>query len=125
MSKAQFLAERQRPGEIYAGLILGKNGQPDYHLFLLPQKPTTPKNDWDSSMSWAASVGGALPTPSEQSLLHANCKEHFEKDWYWSSAQIAHFDSYAWVQDFNYGSQDGTHKSYKFRARAVRRELII
>lgn len=125
MNKAQFLAERQRPGEIYAGLILGKNGQPDYHLFLLPAKPKTPKNDWDTSMSWAASVGGALPTPPEQSLLHANCKEHFENDWYWSSEQYARNDVYAWMQGFYGGGQYGNHKSNEYRARAVRRELVI
>ena len=32
MSKAQFLAENLKDGEIYAGLILGEEGQNDYHL---------------------------------------------------------------------------------------------
>jgi len=124
MSKAQFLAERQRPGEIYAGLILGKDGQPDYHLFLLEAKPKAPLN-WTDSNKWAASVGGELPNRCEQSLLFANRKEHFDKGWYWSSEQNAHDGSYAWMQYFNDGLQDDIHKSHKYRARAVRRELII
>ncbi|MBR7792342.1 DUF1566 domain-containing protein [Undibacterium sp. FT147W] len=124
MSKAQFLAERQRPGEIYAGLILGKNGQPDYHLFLLEAKPKA-LLDWADSKKWAASVGGELPNRCEQSLLFANRQEHFEKDWYWSSEQNARNDDYAWVQSFGSGLQSSGRKSGKYRARAVRRELII
>jgi len=124
MSKAQFLAENQRTGEIYAGLILGKNGQPDYHLFLLEAKPQTPLN-WTDSNKWAASIDGELPNRREQSLLFANCQEHFEKDWYWSSEQNARTGSYAWMQDFLTGGQYDDHKSSKGRARAVRRVLII
>ena len=124
MSKAQFLAENQRTGEIYAGLILGKNGQPDYHLFLLEAKPQTPLN-WTDSNKWAASIDGELPNRREQSLLFANCQEHFEKDWHWSSEQYAHNDDYAWMQFFGNGNQNNGHKSYKYRASAVRRVLII
>ena len=32
-SLEQFIKQNLRPGEIYAGLILGKNNEPDYHLF--------------------------------------------------------------------------------------------
>lgn len=39
MSKAKFLEENLRTGEVYAGLILGKDGQPDCHVVLLAAKP--------------------------------------------------------------------------------------
>ena len=122
MSKAQFLAENLKPGEIYAGLILGKDGQPDYHLALLPTKPS--KLTWNAAMTWAALLGGDLPNRREQSLLLANCKEEFEGYYYWSNEQYADSPGYAWLQDFDYGGQYGNRKSYECRARAVRRLII-
>ena len=67
MSKAQFLAENLKDGEIYAGLILGEEGQPDYHLALLPAKPENRLN-WSNALAWAASVGGELPLQSVMRL---------------------------------------------------------
>ena len=124
MSKAQFLAENLKTSEIYSGLILGKDGEPDYHLVLLPAKPEKALN-WSDAVAWAKSVGGDLPTRSEQALLFANNKEHFEGAWYRSNTQGAHNTDYAWVQDFLDGDQSILRKSYEFRARAVRRLLII
>ena len=124
MSKAQFLAENLKTSEIYSGLILGKDGEPDYHLVLLPAIPEK-KLNWSDALAWARSVGGDLPTRSEQALLFANSKEHFESAWYWSNTQDARSTDYAWVQIFDDGGQDGFHKSYEGRSRAVRRLLII
>ena len=123
MSKAQWMQENLKPGEIYAGLILGKDGQPDHHLFLLEAKPAN-KLNWEAAKAWAASVGGELPTRSEQSLLFANAKEQFESYYYWSGEQDAGYPSYAWMQHFYGGNQYGFHKSFEFRARAVRRLII-
>ena len=47
MSKAQFLKDNLKPGEVYAGLILGQNGEKDYHLILLPQ--TVPSTTWQKA----------------------------------------------------------------------------
>ena len=124
MSKAQFLAENLKTSEIYSGLILGKDGEPDYHLVLLPAKPEKALN-WSDAVAWAKSVGGDLPTRSEQALLFANNKEHFEGAWYWSNTQYAHLTGYAWMQGFTSGSQTSYLKSDEYRARAVRRLLII
>ncbi len=123
MSKQQFLAENQLEGETYAGLILGKNSDPDYHLFLRPEKPEKPLS-WPAAMEWAKSIGYELPTRQDQSLLFANCQPEFEKAWYWSCEQYAHSDVYACMQDFKYGGQYGNHKSYEYRARAVRRVYL-
>lgn len=119
MSNAQFLAENLKPGETYAGLILGKDGQPDYHLVLLPGQQES--INWEDAQKWAESVGGAIPDRRESSLLFANCKEHFKPAWYWSCEHYAHYDAYAWLQDFNYGFQDITRESFQLRACAVRR----
>ncbi|BEV15099.1 DUF1566 domain-containing protein [Herbaspirillum sp. DW155] len=122
-AKTAWLAENQREGEIYAGLLLGKNGEPDQHIFLLPGEAEGV--NWAAAKEWAAKTGGDLPTRREQSLLFANCKEAFQPRWYWSGEQHAAYSSYAWYQDFSYGglSNDGT--SYEGRARAVRRLAIL
>ena len=123
MSKQLFLEQNLKTGEIYAGLILGTNGAPDHHVFLLAAKPDN-KLNWDAAMEWAKSVGGDLPTRNEQSLLFANAKEHFEYAWYWSNTPYAGYTDYAWVQDFGHGYQGSVLKSYEGRARAVRRLII-
>lgn len=120
MSKAQFMEENLQPGEIYAGLILGKNGTPDYHLFLRPENPEKTLS-WPEAMAWAKSIGYELPTRQDQSLLFANCQPEFENAWYWSSEQYSHYNDCAWLQNFYDCYQSGSHKSNMYRARAVRR----
>lgn len=104
-------------GETYAGLILKEDGTPSHHVILLPGD-----NDdatWEAQMEWANSVGGELPTRKEQSLLFANCKQHFKRDCYWSCE--APESGWAWCQDF-YGGRQGYDGRYgELRARAVRR----
>lgn len=115
------------PGEKYAGLILGKDGDSDYHLILLPEQIKDVK--WDEAVKWAKQQGNEfdshLPNRREQSLLFANLKEEFEEYAYWSSEQRASASDSAWCQGFNDGNQDTWLKSFHFRARAVRRLLVI
>lgn len=108
-----------RNGERYAGLMLGKDGEPGYHLILLPG--AVEDKTWDQAKEWAASVGGELPTRREQSLLFANLGEEFESAWYWSGTPSESRSYYAWYQDFGDGVQNLTRKFFEFRARAVRR----
>lgn len=111
------------PGELYAGIVLNKDGAPRHHLILLPQI-TDVRLNWDDAMAWAEVVRGTLPTRQEQALLFANCKNAFEPAWYWSSEQYAGNASNAWDQDFDYGSQDISGKGCKGRVRAIRRVSI-
>lgn len=76
MNKEQFLKENMKTGEQYAGILLGKDGTPDQHIFLLPGEAESIK--WQAAKDWAASAGGDLPTRREQSLLFANLKEAFQ-----------------------------------------------
>ena len=78
MNIAQSIAEHLKAGELYAGIILGKDGQPDHHLILLPGEPAK-RLSWDRAVKWATKNGGELPTRREQSLLFANLKEEFEE----------------------------------------------
>jgi hypothetical protein len=48
----------------------------------------------------------------------------FERDWYWTDKQHESDSDSAWVQSFDWGGQDYYHKSYKIRARLVRRVPI-
>lgn len=110
-----------QPGEHYAGIILGKDGEQSYHLILLPGEAES--LTWEKAKAWAQNAGGELPTRREQSLLYANLKEQFKNEWYWSSEQHVSDSVYAWYQVFNDGGQ-GIIKYGKLRARAVRRLVI-
>ncbi len=110
------------PGERYAGLILGENGNSDYHLILLPGD--LEDKTWEQAKDWAASIGGELPTRREQSLLFANLKTEFESAWYWSGQAHETESGWAWCQGFSYGTQDDTTQDDEFRARAVRRLVL-
>ncbi|CAN7640446.1 DUF1566 domain-containing protein [Paraburkholderia terricola] len=109
-------------GERYAGLILGENGEPDYHVVLLPGEAED--ITWEAAGAWAAERGGLLPSRREQSLLFANLKSEFQSAYYWSSEQHESNGGWAWYQYFNYGTQHGYGKSSKLRARAVRRLVL-
>jgi len=119
MSKEQWIKENLKPGEEYAGIILGKDGAPDHHLILLPGEAEG--ITWPKAVEWAKKAGGELPTRREQRVLYANAKEHFQPAWYWSGEQHASLSVNAWLQYFNYGYQDSDGKGFQGRARAVRR----
>lgn len=110
-------------GERFAGLIVGKDGEPSYYLILLPGQA----NDinWKDAQTWAKGQGGELPTRREQSLLFANLKEQCDPNWYWSSDTHESDSAYAWCQLFYNGCQNNHHKlTTRCRASAVRRLII-
>ncbi len=111
------------PGEEYAGLVIGKDGEPSHHLVLLPGE--LEKATWESAKEWADKQGGefaaSLPNRREQALLYANLKEHFADAWYWSCEPYASDAGYAWFQSFDSGYQYYCHQGRQLRARAVRR----
>jgi hypothetical protein len=108
-----------KDGEHYAGLILNADGTPSHHLVLLPEADK--RMPWQAAVEYAKDQGGTLPTRREQSLLFANLKDQLQPNWYWSGEQHEEDGSFAWTQDFSYGDQFSTLKSYEGRARAVRR----
>lgn len=109
-------------GEVYAGILLDKKGQPSHHLVLLAGKRDN--FTWEEAKKWALDQGGELPTRKEQALLFANAAKHFEARWYWSCEQYASDPSCAWMQYFTSGGQLYGRTSSKGRARAVRRVPI-
>ena len=136
--EAQPAAEREQihfpevlidlnPGEQYAGLIVGKDGEPSYHLVLLPGEAEeitfTDANEW-ARRRQGGEYEASLPTRREQALLYANCKEQFQSAWYWSSEAHASDAGSAWFQYFDYGGQGYSHQFYQLRARAVRRLIL-
>lgn len=106
-------------GEIYAGIILNSEGAPSHHLVLLPGD--NDDANWADQTEWAKSIGGELPTRAEQSMLFANCKQHFQENWYWSGETVSSEPGWAWSQGFYDGYQSYDRKHYELRARAVRR----
>ncbi len=111
-------------GVIYAGEVIGQNGNPNYRLYLLLEKPDNPLN-WKDATTWTTFVGGDLPTRSEQAILYGNLKAEFETRWYWSNTQDANNTDYAWMQNFDNCNQDFYHKSNEYRARAVIRVFDV
>ena len=111
------------PGEHYAGIITGKDGEPSYHLVLLPGQAGD--ITWEKAMEWASKQGGdsvaSLPTRREQALLYANLKEEFEERAYWSCEAHESESGWAWYQTFRNGYQDFSNRYDELRARAVRR----
>ena len=118
-AKAAFLAASLKTGEHYAGLLLGKNGEPDQHLVVIAVNDT--KTNWAAQTEWAKGAGGELPSRRELNLLRANMRELFKDEWYWSNETYESESSYAWCQNFDDGSQCDIHKSAALRAVAVRR----
>jgi hypothetical protein len=118
-------------GGIYAGIVRGENGQPDYHLIHATIEHELIKIKWQAAIDAAKTritlfTDWSLPNRREARLLTINSPESFDKDsWYWTSEQNANHPDYAWMQDFDYGNQYLTLKSGEYRARAVRRFSII
>lgn len=109
-------------GEAYAGLILGKEEDPDYHLVLLPGEAVDVS--WPSAVDWAVARGGVLPTRRELALLFANQREAFERNWYWSSEPHETRTQLVWGQNFASGIQTIYGRPYRGHARAVRRIAV-
>ena len=103
-------------GERWAGIV--SVGTQLHHMILLPGDF---EGNWKAAIAWAKEQGGELPTRLEQSLLWAEAKTQFRRDWYWSCEPYASDASYAWMQYFSNGNQYGTHVDSDHRARAVRR----
>ena len=110
-----------RYGERYAGIILDGEGDPGYHLVLLPGEAESIQ--WEDAKKWGAERDGELPTRREQSLLFANLKGEFKETAYWSG-QHHEDERYAWYQHFINGTQSCSHANAELRARAVRRLAI-
>ena len=108
-------------GEVYAGPSRDPDTGAWHHLVLLPA--TTAKDlTWQEAIDWAKSVGGELPTRFESALLYANVRDKIDDAyWYWTATEVASEPSWAWFQDFFYGTQYYVYKGNRNRARAVRR----
>lgn len=117
-------------GGIYAGIVRGRDGAPDYHLLVGDAVETLKPIPWDKAMAAVKDMEGdghkdyTLPFRAEQALQFANVPELFEKEWYWSCEQPASGSVCAWLQDFGNGTQLNGLKSVYYLARAVRRLVI-
>ncbi|PJC98751.1 hypothetical protein GQ37_010410 [Janthinobacterium sp. BJB1] len=110
-------------GERYAGLILGGDGAPDYHLVLLPDECELEYQSWQAASNWAASLGHSLPDRREQTLLYATLKDAFRPNWHWSS-EPGDSEDEAWCKDFDTGVAYQNARALDGYARCVRRVLV-
>ena len=56
MNIKDLIAPHLKEGELYAGMILGQDGEPDYHLVLLPSEAED--KSWDDAKAWAERLPG-------------------------------------------------------------------
>ena len=119
MTEHHYVKQELARGEQYAGLILGKDGQADHHLVLLPGEAEDVS--WSAAREWAMQNGGELPTRRELALLYANLREHFQRMWYWSSEPQEPRSHLVWGQNFTSGIQTMYGRPFRGRAKAVRR----
>lgn len=103
-------------GGIFAGVITTKEGT-HCAVVLLADKPDA-RLPWKKAMTWAAQVGGRLPSRPVAAMLFANLQEQFEAAWHWTSDELD--GSSAWRCFFSYGTQYDGLKGFEGRARAVR-----
>lgn len=107
-------------GEVYAGSVLGADGDVKHHLVLLAARPDDDL-DWEGAKAWALTVYGALPDRQEAALLYTNCKAHIDARWHWTSDPHKANASYAWGCHFGDGGRISSRVSSTGAACAVRR----
>lgn len=128
IQRPQFSQSLDGEGGLFAGVMRGENGQPDYLLIVHPEKSAAAT--WQKQMDWAKGLQAdghkdfRLPTRREMRALYANAKDLFEEYWYWTSEQHASDPYSAWMQDFVNGYQNDDHKGGSSRARAVRSVIL-
>ncbi|MFZ6755789.1 DUF1566 domain-containing protein [Undibacterium sp. Ji50W] len=83
------------------------------------------RGDNPSSVPPGYAYARDLPAQTNDAAFQDGGEEAFELAWYWTSTQGAGNPDYAWVQLFDDGGQFTSYKSNTYRARAVRRLLVI
>lgn len=126
--RPQFSQVLVGEGGVFAGVMRGENGQPDYLLIVHAEQ--SPAKPWQQQLDWAKGLQAdghqdfRLPTRREMLVLYANAKDLFEDAWYWTSESNASLPSDAWLQDFGDGYQGYGLKGFSYRARAVRSVIL-
>jgi hypothetical protein len=115
-------------GGIYAGVARGRDGEPDYHLILCAEAPTTDFN-WQAALEFSKTIVAdghkdfTVPSRWESALLYANLQDKLDDDyWHWTSTQSS--EHHAFSQHFYYGGQSTYSKDSERRCRFVRRSVI-
>lgn len=113
-----------KAGEKWRGIALNAEGLPSHHVILLPGRLKSKTHQ--ESLDWAKERGGHLPDRIDGALLYANNADEAieEKEWHWLEPLPAGHPDSAWVQGFDDGNQNWSHRSYHCPAVAVRRVPI-
>jgi hypothetical protein len=119
----QTVSANLRDGEVYGGIVLGKNGERDYHLFA--QTKFIESATFDEVKKYVEKVGGEGATRRDLALLRVNAPEPFGTKVFWSCEQPAAHSTFAWYQYFVNGNQDYDYKTNMLCGVAVRRLFIL
>lgn len=121
-AKQEFLSANLRNGEVYGGIVLAQNGEPDYHLFA--QTKFIESATFDEVKKHVEKVGGVGAIRRDLALLRVNAPKPFGTKVFWSCEQHSADSSFAWCQYFDIGTQYLTSKSYRLCGVAVRKVVI-
>jgi hypothetical protein len=96
-------------GGIYAGVVRGHaDGEPDCYLILYGYLESS--QGWQTAKNWAASVGVKhqyrLATKAEHSILRGNVADQIFKAIFWAADEHSLDGAFAWVTNFDSGSQN-------------------
>ena len=115
-------------GGIYAGLVRGENGQPDYHL-ILDVWESQQEFTWEAAKACAQRVIAdghqdfTLPSRFESALLYANLRDKINPN-YWHWTRTEHSAGRAFSQSFYGGTQNHNSVLVEAPARFVRRVAL-
>ncbi len=122
-AKQEFLSANLRDGEVYGGIVLGNDGEPDYHLFA--QTKFIESATFDEVKKYVEKVGGVGATRRDLALLRVNAPKPFGTKVFWSCEQHAAYSTFAWYQVFDVGCQFYGSKRFRLCGVAVRRLEIL
>lgn len=112
-------------GGIYAGVVRGYGGAPDYRLIVGFDE--LEEATWEDATEWARELdaGGfedwRLPNQQEANIARANAHEIFRHGWYWLAPHHTDSKRSAWCQNFDGNYQSVYSVDREFSAIPVRR----
>lgn len=107
-------------GEVNAGLARNAITGLWHHLYARIE--LIDSKTFNGHLAAAKEGGYEVAEIHELAIARANCPEFKDLDeWIWSSTPYAGGERFAWMQDFDDGTQEYYHKDNDCRAVAVRR----
>ena len=103
--------------EVFAGGVIETDGR-GYYVVLMPGEV---HRLWAQAIDWAVERGGLIPNRVEIELLFKNCREHFQKDHYFTCEVHERNEAHVWIKSFASGSLSSINQFDWVLAKCIRR----